>query len=135
MRTILYVDDSKDDQQLLAKLAEVVRKDFDGQAQLIAVATLEQADAVLAGQKIDLMLLDLALADTTEDQAATWLASHVPEAPPIVILTNNVTSEMQMRCLSFGAANYIWKPHAMASPHFFFFLLRNEWLKRKVMPR
>jgi hypothetical protein len=55
MRNILYIEDSAEDEALMTRLHGVVQKDFNGKAALTVAPTLEMADAVIAGQRIDVI--------------------------------------------------------------------------------
>jgi two-component system alkaline phosphatase synthesis response regulator PhoP len=105
-RRILLVDDEP---YILRILSFKLRREgfitFEAQS-------AEDAEQVLSEQEIDLMLLDVALASSTNgfDLAAKLRASAPTRELPIIMLTARDLESDVLRGHEIGAAGYITKP-------------------------
>ncbi|WP_309112275.1 SpoIIE family protein phosphatase [Saccharothrix sp.] len=100
--TVLLVEDDEGDAVLVEALLEEVGADVE----LHRVRTLREATRLLA--KVDCVLLDLGLPDTTGLDGLTRLLSV--SAPPAVIVLTGLNDELQgERAVAAGAEDYLVK--------------------------
>lgn len=66
-------------------------------------------EAVAAGQRFDLILMDLQMPELDGLEATAQIRQR-PNAPPIVALTANVSADERQRCLEAGMSGYVTKP-------------------------
>lgn len=88
-------------------LSAAVQRVFD-QSELIHAATLETALACLRTEPVDLLLLDLHMADSA-GFAGLVTVRHDWPALPVVIISASEGSDVIQQALAFGAAGYIPK--------------------------
>jgi DNA-binding NarL/FixJ family response regulator len=101
---LLLVEDSK---VLAERVAEVVRQIPEIEL-LAAVDTEEAARAVVARERVDLMILDLHLKHGNGFGVLRAL-NHLPERPIIVVLTNYDLPQYKDAALALGAAHFMDK--------------------------
>ncbi len=101
---LLLVEDSK---VLAERLAEVVRQIPEFEL-LAAVDTEEAARAVVARERVDVMILDLHLKHGNGFGVLRAL-NHFPERPIIVVLTNYDLPQYKEAALALGAAHFLDK--------------------------
>ncbi len=75
---------------------------------LLQAGSLAEARAVLAGEWVDAVLLDLSLPDAVDMEALQALHDHHP-CVPVVVLTGRDDAETGMRALQLGAQDYLRK--------------------------
>lgn len=77
---VLHVDDDPD-------LLDVVSAALDGRAEVTSVTSLEKAREVLAGNRFDLVILDLGLADGTGTELLPYLRHTDGSLVPVIIFS------------------------------------------------
>ncbi|MGQ3671431.1 response regulator transcription factor [Xanthobacter sp. TB0136] len=79
---------------------------------IVEAESAEQAIALVASERPDLILLDLGLPDMSgHDLLRLWRAEHVEQ--PIVILSSRTDETGIVRALELGADDYLTKPFGM----------------------
>jgi DNA-binding response OmpR family regulator len=105
-RRVLIVDDEPYIRRILCfKLERAGYATFEAQS-------AEDAEAVLAGEEIELMLLDIGLATPTNgfDLASRLRRNSKTKRLPIILLTARGFASDVLRGHEIGAAGYITKP-------------------------
>jgi twitching motility two-component system response regulator PilG len=104
-RTVLVVDDEEDIRKTVAKLIEKrahrVISVADGRAAL---------DALEAGAKIDLVILDILMPAMDGYQTLAEMHARKLEGIPVIMLTAKSTDHDMMKGYRVGADYYITKP-------------------------
>lgn len=104
--TILVVDDSKSSRQVNVAL---LRDLFGEQIDCLEAASGEEALTVLAGRKVDLVLLDLTMPGISGyDVLAELRQRHV--AVPVVVVSADIQKLAKERVAALGAIGFIEKP-------------------------
>ena len=101
---ILLVDDDKD-------LRDVVRVILDSSGYLVVeAADCEHALSLLASERFDLILLDIALPDRSGFRVLEFVReNHI--AAKVIMITGTVGLENAIKSTSLGARDYITKPY------------------------
>ncbi len=74
-----------------------------------AVASIAEAERVLAADHFDMLFMDLRLPDGDGTQLLERVAKQ-PDAPFVVVMTGYATVESAVNCMRLGAFDYIIKP-------------------------
>ncbi|MDQ3707327.1 MAG: PAS domain-containing protein [Chloroflexota bacterium] len=82
-----------------------------GQYQVLHVTTLAEATQCLASERVQVVLLDLALHDSSGLATYTLLQPHAPEVP-VVILSSADDEALAFAAIQQGAQDYLIKEHA-----------------------
>ncbi|MBA3946585.1 MAG: CHASE3 domain-containing protein [Herpetosiphonaceae bacterium] len=77
---VLHVDDDAD----LCHVITLLLRDV---AEVVSVATLDQAQQLLQQHPVDLLLLDLALPDGWGAEIVPWMAAHLPTPIPVIVFS------------------------------------------------
>jgi len=100
---ILLIEDNNQDKVLIERMLssfEDICFDFT------SVETLEQGLKALSENKFDVLLLDLGLPDSSQENTLEWMSS---QKMPIVIVTSNDDKDFIMNALKGGAQDYLIK--------------------------
>lgn len=104
MITILIVDDHpivrEGFKQMLANERDMV---VGGEA-----SSVQEAMAQLQAQPWDLVVLELALSDQSGLELLSYI-THLPAAPPVLVLTVYAEAQYALRLLQMGATGYLTK--------------------------
>ena len=104
MLSVLLIDDSDEDSELISK----VLAQFSAADALTRVATLEElSDAVDTGF-YDVVLLDLSLPDSVGADTVTRVVYMMPDTP-IVVVTGSSSDVLLMDCIARGADDWLVK--------------------------
>lgn len=103
LERILVVDDEP---YMRRALRDVLRKRG---LTTIEAATIAEAEAVLAGERVDLIFADVGLPDGSGEDLLKRIAAN-PDSPFIVMMTGQGTVESAVRCIRAGAFDYLLKP-------------------------
>ncbi|HEX9727628.1 MAG TPA: PAS domain S-box protein [Gemmatimonadales bacterium] len=101
---LLVADDPRD----VRRIREAIAASRRGPTALCVAGSLAEAVARLRGTAIDLILLDLGLADATGVESVHALVRAAPDLP-IVVLTEPEDDEAAVALLAAGAADYVPK--------------------------
>jgi two-component system sensor histidine kinase UhpB len=99
------VEDSPGDAALIVELLAEQAAPRDA---VLEARSLRQANAVLAGQRVDLILLDLRLPDAEGVDCVRRVRAVAADAP-IVVLTGLDDESLALSCLEAGAQDYLSK--------------------------
>ncbi|HIK53910.1 MAG TPA: response regulator [Synechococcales cyanobacterium M55_K2018_004] len=103
--SVLVVDD---DPALRLLITRQLRGEVE---QVIAVASGQEALALLATQSFDLMLLDLIMPGLSGYQVLETLKNNLSLSPiPVVVISSDNDLEGIVRCIELGAQDYLFKP-------------------------
>jgi signal transduction histidine kinase len=105
IKTLLIIEDNPGDARLIC---EMIDEDKSIQAKLLHVGTLQEAEKHLAGQPVDLILLDLGLPDAQGLDAIQRVRALAPDIP-LVVLTGLDDNEQAAQSLQQGAQDYLVK--------------------------
>ena len=108
MLKILLVEDTPSDAALLQAMLD---GRYPGQYVTTTATTLAEAKALLAGQALDAVLLDLSLPDSQGLETIGRLAVVAPNVP-IVVLTGIADEGIAMEAVRCGAQDYLLKGQA-----------------------
>ena len=103
LERILVLDDEPLIQKVLDELFK--RKKFS----VTIASTIAQAEAVLAKETFDLIMLDVRLPDG-DGQQFLERVSALPDRPLVVMMTGHGTIESAVSCMRAGAFDYLIKP-------------------------
>lgn len=107
MLKFLIVDDSPSDRLFMRKLATAFPSP---QVEILEVDTAYAGLQLCREQNIDLILLDYQLPDITGIKFLEELQTIESEVlPAVIIVTSEISSELDDRCLNNGAANFLTK--------------------------
>jgi len=112
MRKILCVDDDEDSRILLEAL---LGKSGD-QIEIKAVATAEDAVALIAAEHFDLYILDNWLPDRSGVELCRWIRVADSDTP-IVFLSGVAYDKDKLDAIAAGANEYLVKPNYLALLH------------------
>lgn len=129
MRHLLFIEDEKNFSDLIKKVRQDVEAAFCGTAQLVVVKELAMARSILATQDVALVIFDLTLPDSRQEDSIDFIRHNHEHWPPIYVLTGDERIEVRRECLFAGAAGFAIKRHVLESPNFFFASLLNMYLK------
>ncbi len=105
-KTILIVDDSEFDRQLLTKALTA-----KGGFKIMEARSGDQCLEILSTQKIDLILMDIMMPGTFGTEVLMKIREkHNPIELPIIMVTSKADASDVIRCLQSGANDYITKP-------------------------
>ncbi len=100
-----------DDEPLVRRsLEEILRA---RKVQTVSVGTIAAAEAQVAGDGFDLVLLDVRLPDG-DGQRLLEQVMALPSHPPVVMMTGHGSIESAVGCMRAGAFDYITKPFNVA---------------------
>lgn len=102
--TVLIVDDSKLARIVVGKAVSALQPDWAR----VEAATADEAMAVVAGQSVDVVILDYNMPGRTGLDLAEDLRAQFPDLP-IALATANVQDEVIARARAAGAA-FVAKP-------------------------
>lgn len=104
---ILVVDDNPIESEVLKKL---LKRRFD--AEVFQVGTMREADAIIAANNLDCVVLDLQLPDSGIDKTI----GHIKDLPyPVYVYTGFDDPTIRERVLNSGAEDFILKATGNAS--------------------
>jgi two-component system, cell cycle response regulator len=104
---ILLVEDNPGDKRLVQ---EAFREIAELQSEIVHCDTLKQALESLAGDRPDVVLIDLGLPDAQGLEAVRRIHDAAPEVP-LVVLTMLNDESLGMQALKEGAQDYLIKTH------------------------
>jgi CheY-like chemotaxis protein len=106
-RTVLLVEDNPADADLVREMMEQSEGDRY-RFRIVHCTRISDALGILAGNAIDVILLDLGLPDSSG--AETLVTIHaVAGRAPIVVLTGRDDDSLAMQCIDLGAQDYLSK--------------------------
>jgi sigma-B regulation protein RsbU (phosphoserine phosphatase) len=104
LRVLLVEDDAGD-----ARLVwEALHTSTEAKFTVVRAATLAEAQEILAGQTVDIVLLDLSLPDSAGLATVTRIQAAAPLLP-IVVMTGNADPDFAATALEAGAQDYLVK--------------------------
>jgi len=105
---ILLIEDDPHDQFFTKKLIQEIAED-NTQVHFRVAAYLQQALRILENDPVDLVLLDLNLADSYGLSTLEEIKEELPVLPPIIILSGLGDPEIIFKALRKGASDYLIK--------------------------
>lgn len=129
LRTILLIEDEKGAAILFKRFAQTSWEDSRGKVELIHTHTLAEGKDILQTKEIDVILLDLTLTDSTQENSIKLIEDHHEIFPAIVVVTGDETMITRKRCIFAGARGFALKKHIFQSPNFFFAEIYNIFLE------
>lgn len=102
---ILLVEDNQFDQDLIT--IHLKESDFKD-AEIIKLSRMKDATDLLINTKVDIILLDLSLPDSSGLEGLKIIATQYPETPTI-IMTGLNDSETAVKAIKLGAQDFIVK--------------------------
>lgn len=129
IKTLLFLEDESSFSDMIKTVRKNVDGCFCGTAQLVVVTTLEMGKRILATHDVALVILDLTLVDSRQEDSIDFIRHNHEHWPPIYVLTGDERIEVRRECLFAGAAGFAIKRHVLESPNFFFASLLNMYLK------
>lgn len=103
--SVLLVEDNPGDARLLR---EMFREQAPENAKVTHVSTMREAEAALAIEAVDVVLLDLGLPDAQGVEAVRRAHTAAPRIP-LVVLTGSNDEAMAVQTLQEGAQDYLVK--------------------------
>jgi len=104
---ILLIEDNPADAELFE---QILRGTAAARYSVATVGRLAEVPGVLAGQRPDIVVLDLNLPDAKGMQTLRRVMEEVP-LTPVIVLTGSDDEEMGIRALQGGAQDYLVKDH------------------------
>lgn len=129
MKRICFVEDDPNYADIVARFYKEVPKLFGGGAELIALQTISMLRHVLATNSVQLIILDLTLPDSMQEDTIEMIGRERKTLPPVFVLTGDHRIEVRQQCIAMGAVGVAIKEHVIESPNFFFATVYNEYLK------
>lgn len=106
---ILVVDDIPENVELLARFLE-----RDGYSAITTLTDAREVMPALAVTAFDLVLLDLHMPHVDGlSLVESVIPALAPRAAPVVIVTADVTRDVQARLVALGVADIVLKPYEM----------------------
>jgi two-component system cell cycle sensor histidine kinase/response regulator CckA len=105
LERVLLVEDNLGDARLLSELFE---SQSSSEATIVHVETMAEAEAHLARHAVDIVLLDLGLADAQGLESVRRARAAAPRTP-LVVLTGEEDEALAMEALKAGAQDYLVK--------------------------
>lgn len=128
-RQILLVEDEKEFSGLIREMRKTVDALFLGDAELVVLQTLEMMKHVLTTGQVILVIMDLTLPDSPQEQTINFIAKEAHVMPiPVMVLTGDERLEIRRQCMFSGAAGFALKKHVIESPNSFFAYAYNTYL-------
>lgn len=129
-RRIILVEDCPEYAGLIRRFHEEIDKQLFGDAELIVITTLGMLKHLLATNNVSIIVADLTLPDSTQQQTIEWVGKERSAMPPVYAITGDERMEVRQQCIAMGFCGFALKKHANESPNFFFSSLLNEYLRR-----
>lgn len=129
-RRIVVVEDDPLYGPMLKRFHEEIDKGVFDNAELIVIQTLSMLKHLIATDGISIIVMDLTLADSTQEKTIEWAGAEHTHIAPIYAITGDERMEVRRLCLARGFCGFAIKKHVNESPNFFFSTLLNEFLKR-----
>lgn len=123
---LCIVEDDPIFSQVLKRFYEDVPKLFRDDVDLVVLQTRSMMEHLLSINSVVLIVLDLALPDSTQAQTVEWISSVSKTAPPIIAISGDERIEIRDKCLLAGAKAFALKKHMIESPNYFFANCYNE---------
>jgi len=102
---VLLIEDDPADAQLIM---EILREEPENAMEILHTSNLADGLKTLERGRIDVVLLDLTLPDSSGHNTFTMLAQHIPTIP-VIVLTGTDDKEMAIRIVQEGAQDYLVK--------------------------
>lgn len=125
---ILLVEDEVDFSGIVREMRKKVDALFLGDAELVVLQSLDMMKHVLTTSNVILVVMDLTLPDSPQDQTIELIKRESHTMPPIIVLTGDERLAIRRECMFSGAAAFVLKRHVIESPNFFFATLYNTYL-------
>jgi DNA-binding NarL/FixJ family response regulator len=125
---ILFVEDEVEFAGVVKDLRKTVDALFLKDAELVVLQSLEMMKHVLKTNNVILIVMDLTLPDSKQEQSIELIAKESMTMPPIVVLTGDERIDVRRQCIFAGASGFALKRHVIESPNFFFSYLYNTYL-------
>ena len=103
--TVLLIEDDPADAQLIM---EILREESENAMEILHMDNLARGLEALAQGRIDVVLLDLTLPDSSGHNTFVKLHEHVSTIP-VIVLTGMDDKEMAIRIVQEGAQDYLVK--------------------------
>lgn len=118
VKRLLYIEDDKNEAEIVRRLYEMVQMKFHGGVEFIVRESLHDGIDAVEMVMPDVVLLDLALPPNSDtENTLSELASHAKTWPPTIILTNNKYDlTLRRRCFLIGAEDFMFKDQAHRDP-------------------
>lgn len=129
-RRIVVCEDDPDYGPLLRRMHEAVDGHLFGDAELIVIQTLSMLKHLLDSNGVSIVVMDLTLTDSMQDETIEWVGREHANIPPVYAITGDERMQVRKDCLSMGFCGFSLKKHVNESPNFFFSSLLNEYLRR-----
>jgi len=131
MKKLLLIDDDASVRELWKHWHDKMELTFRGKNPLETTTDLEKADALIAENEYDVIILDLGLPPGGYEETVKWIQRRSKEKdfPPIVVLTGNEDVMMRQKCIVAGAAHFFTKFDAQNFPNLFFKILYDVFLR------
>jgi DNA-binding NtrC family response regulator len=102
---ILVIEDNADDQALIALW---LRRGLPSTTHLVTSTTLSAAEAILATEQVDAVVLDIGLPDATHLSGLAMIQRVSPQAP-VIIVTGAADESVAQEAIRSGAQDYLAK--------------------------
>lgn len=129
MKRLILIEDDPNFADIVSQLYREVPKLMGGEAELISLQTLSMMRHVLATNSVQLIILDLTLPDSMQEDTIEMIGRERKTLPPVFVITGDERIETRHKCIGMGAAGFALKKHIVDSPNFFFASVYNEYLK------
>jgi len=117
MKRLLLIEDVALEREVYERLYRMCQFHFHGEVDFMTAATWEHGAHMVQTASPDVVILDLKLPDSDEEQTMTHLSEVSKHWPPIVILTGVAdTKELRSRAILFGAQDFIRKDTTRRDP-------------------
>lgn len=107
-KRLLLVDDDVYIVELLSLI--MTRSDY----QIISASNGKDAIAILSGQPIDMVIVDLMMPEMDGLAFLHWLRQETKSTMPALVLTGRATPDTEKQVLSAGATALLYKPIKVA---------------------
>lgn len=111
--SILYIEDSPEEAEIIQRLYLTVRKKFHGEVTFKTSDTWEKGAAYVAENHPNVVILDLVLPPDTADVTLERIRQVSMEWPPILVLTGNrYDLTLRPKSIEAGADDFMVKDDA-----------------------
>lgn len=120
MNTLLFIEDEANQRELTTRLYQMCGKVFHGEVEFLTSATWREGLEIIRARHVDVLLLDLVLANDTPPlswQDTLEAVRTTPDLPPVVILSGmKIEPFIRDKCILSGADSFMDKQEANHRP-------------------
>lgn len=116
MKRITYIEDMALEAEVIQRLCQMCGDCFHGEVEFEVFGSLGSALADMDIDRTDVVLLDMTLPDSTQEETIQHVEEKAAVWPPIIMLTGAIDPDLRRRCILSGADDFLFKKEAHRNP-------------------